>query len=169
VELDYDPTIISYERLLDIFWHSHHPGHAARSPQYKAAIFFHNDRQKALALRSKEEAAARIKSPVYTQILPAGKFSLAEDYHQKYYLRKTPVLLAGLSEIYRTPAELVASTAAARVNGYLAGYGALAELQADIAGLSLPAAARQKLLDLLATSKPRRAGPGCPVPLKPAD
>ena len=164
VEIDFDPAVISYEKLLDLFWHSHHPGQAAWSPQYKAAIFYHNDRQKALALKSREQVAARLKGPVHTEILPAGTFTLAEDYHQKYYLRRLPDLLAELSAIYPTREALVASTAAARVNGYVAGYGSLAELQLDLDGLGLSPAASQKLTDLVATTARSRSGPGCPVP-----
>jgi peptide-methionine (S)-S-oxide reductase len=164
VEIDYNPTIISYETLLDIFWHSHQPGQASVRPQYKAAIFYHNDRQKALALKSKEQVAARLESPVYTEIHPAGRFTLAEDYHQKYYLRQMPGLLAEFSAIYPTREALVSSTAAARVNGYLAGYGTPAEFQADIANLGLSPAALQSLEALVAKSPHFHSGPGCPVP-----
>jgi peptide-methionine (S)-S-oxide reductase len=163
VEIDYDPAIISYEKLLDIFWRSHQPGQAGSS-QYKAAIFYHNDRQKAMALQSRDQVAARLKSLIYTEILPAGKFTLAEDYHQKYYLRQMPDLLAEFSAMYPTREALVASTAAARVNGYVAGYGAPAEFQADIAGLGLSPAARQRLEALVAKSPHFPSGPGCPVP-----
>jgi peptide-methionine (S)-S-oxide reductase len=153
--------------LLDIFWRSHQPGQAAWSSQYKAAIFYHNDRQKALALKSRDQVAARLKSPVCTEILPADKFTLAEDYHQKYYLRQMPDLLAEFSAMYPTREALVSSTAAARVNGYIAGYGTPAEFQA-IAGLGLSPAARQRLEALVAKSPHFHSGPGCPVPRRKA-
>lgn len=169
VEIDFDPAVISYEKLLDIFWQSHHPGQAAWSSQYKAAIFYHNDRQKALALKSRNQVAARLKSPVSTEILPAGEFTLAEDYHQKYYLRQMPDLLAEFSAIYPTREALVASTATARVNSYVAGYGTLAELQSGIDGLGLSPSARQKLTALVTKSQHFHSGPGCPVPPGKAD
>ena len=164
VEIDYDPAIISYEKLLDIFWRSHQPGQAAWSSQYKAAIFYHNDRQKALALQSRKQVAARLKRPVATEILPAGEFTLAEDYHQKYYLRQMPDLLAEFSAIYPSREALVSSTAAARVNGYVAGYGTLAEFQAEVTGLGLSPAAQQRLEALVTKSPHFHPGPGCPVP-----
>ena len=164
VEIDYDPAIISYEKLLDIFWRSHQPGQAAWSSQYKAAIFYHNDRQKALAFQSREQVAARLKRPVATEILPAGEFTLAEDYHQKYYLRQMPDLLAEFSAIYPSREALVSSTAAARVNGYVAGYGTLAEFQAEVTGLGLSPAAQQRLEALVTKSPHFNPSPGCPVP-----
>jgi peptide-methionine (S)-S-oxide reductase len=168
VEMDFDPTVISYEKLLDIFWHSHHPGQASFCPQYKAAIFYHNDHQKALALKSRDQVAARLQCPIYAEILPAGKFYLAEAYHQKYYLRQMPDLLAEFNAIYPTREALVASTAAARVNGYVAGYGTLAELQVDLSHLGLSPAACHRLEDLVATAERFRPGPGCPVPRRKA-
>lgn len=164
VEIIFDPNIVSYQQLLDVFWHGHHPGRASFSPQYKAAIYYHNDRQKALALKSLDQVAARLKCPIYTEILPAGKFYQAEDYHQKYYLRQMPNLLAEFKAIYPSTEALMASTAAARVNGYVAGYGTLAELQVDLEHLGLSTAARHRLEDLVATVERFRAGPGCPVP-----
>ena len=168
VEIDFDPTIISYRQLLDVFWHGHHPGRASFSAQYKATIFYHNDRQKALALKSRDEVAARLKCPIHTEILPAGKFYLAEAYHQKYYLRQMPDLLAEFNAIYPSTTALVASTATARVNGYVAGHGTLADLQVDLEHLGLSAAARHRLEDLVATGQRFRHGPGCPVPRKQA-
>jgi peptide-methionine (S)-S-oxide reductase len=164
VEVVFDPAMISYQQLLNVFWHSHHPGQAPWSRQYQAAIYYHNDRQKALALKSRDRVAARLQGQIYTKILPAGKFYVAEDYHQKYYLRQMPELLAEFKAICPTPQALVASTAAARVNGYVAGYGTLAELQADLEHLGLSTAARHRLEELVPAAARFHAGPGCPVP-----
>jgi peptide-methionine (S)-S-oxide reductase len=109
--------------------------------------------------------AARLHCPVYTEILPAGAFYLAEGYHQKYYLRQMPDLLAEFSAIYPTSRELAGSTAAARVNGYLAGYGTLAEIRAELDNLGLSPTARRRLMDLVATmERCRSSGLVCPVP-----
>jgi peptide-methionine (S)-S-oxide reductase len=166
IEIDFDPAVISYEQLLDIFWRSHHPGQPAWSKQYRAVVFYHGDRQKTLALKTRDQAAARLHGPVATEILPAGPFTLAEGYHQKYYLRQRPDLLAEFEAIYPSPEALAGSTAAARVNGYLAGYGATAALQAELDRLGLSPGSRRKLLDIVAAS-PRRSGSGCPVPQRP--
>ena len=108
-----------------------------------------------------------MQGPVATEILPAGPFTLAEGYHQKYYLRQRPDLLAEFEAIYPTAEALSGSTAAARVNGYLAGYGAPAELQSELDGLGLSPGSRRQLMDWVGAAA-RRSGPGCPVDRRPA-
>ena len=130
-------------------------------------VFYHGERQKALALKTRDQTAARIKEPVATEILPAGPFTPAEGYHQKYYLRQRPGLLAEFEAIYPTPKALAGSTAAARVNGYLAGFGGPADLKAELDGLGLSPDSRRKLMDLVGGATPQ-SGPGCPVPRRPA-
>ncbi len=97
IEVVYDPTKVSYEKLLDIFWHNIDPTVKDRQfcdvgHQYRSAIFYHNEEQKRLAEASKEalEASKRLKGPVYTEIVPASTFYPAEEYHQEYY-KKNPV------------------------------------------------------------------------------
>lgn len=130
-------------------------------------VFYHGERQKALALKTRDQVAARMQGPVATEILPAGPFTLAEGYHQKYYLRQQPDLLTEFEAIYPTPETLAGSTAAARVNGYLAGYGAPADIQTELDGLGLSPNSRRKLTEWLGAAG-RRSGPGCPVPQRPA-
>jgi methionine-S-sulfoxide reductase len=97
VEITYDPSKITYEKLLDVFWKQIDPTDpggefADRGPQYRSAIFFHNEEQQKLAVASKETLAAsgRFKKPIVTEIVKAAKFYKAEDYHQDYY-KKNPV------------------------------------------------------------------------------
>jgi len=163
IQLDYDPAQISYKELLTIFWESHSPSRPW-SRQYLAAIFFHNDEQKKLALETQDQVAARIKGEVFTEILPATEFYLAEDYHQKYFLRRVPELLNELTAIYPAVKNFVGSTAAARLNGYVAGYGARAGLEAELGSLGLSPAGNKRLLALVPESAPARPTPGCPLP-----
>lgn len=164
IQLDYDPTQISYKELLAIFWESHNPGSRSWSRQYMTAIFFHNDEQKKLALETKNQVAARIKDEVYTQILPATEFYLAEDYHQKYFLRREPELLKELTAIYQNTKDFVASTAAARLNGYVAGYGTRAGIEEEIGSLGLSPTGNKRLVGLASKSEPARPTQGCPLP-----
>ncbi len=94
VQVTYDPAQISYDQLLDIYWRSFDPTQADGQfadigPQYRTAIFYHNEEQKRLAELSKERLAqsGKFKQPIVTEILPASAFWPAEEYHQKYYLK----------------------------------------------------------------------------------
>ena len=96
IEITYDPSKISYEKLLEIFFEYHDPTTLDRQGpdignQYRSAIFTHSPEQEKAALRSKEllERAKVFKSRIVTEITPAGKFYRAEEYHQKY-LKKNP-------------------------------------------------------------------------------
>ena len=91
VEVTFDPTRVSYEELLDVFWDIHDPTTLNRQgpdigEQYRSAVFTHGAEQDRLARESKArlEASGRFKRPVTTQIVPAGRFWRAEEYHQQY-------------------------------------------------------------------------------------
>jgi peptide-methionine (S)-S-oxide reductase len=149
IEIDYDPTVISYKDLLKLFWEGHDPGAGSWSTQYKAAVFYHNDEQKKLAeeTRDKIEAAQRIK--VQTEILPYSRFYVAEAYHQKYGLRNHNEFMREFRSIYPTDEALMNSTAAARMNGYLSGFGSSAALQGEIDKLGFSAETQRRLLELV--------------------
>src|SRR6266536_1065671 len=92
IQITYDPSVITYEKLLDIFWHLHDPTTLNRQgndigTQYRSAIFYHNDEQKRIALASKEalEKSGTYKNPVVTEIVPFTNFYPAENYHNDYY------------------------------------------------------------------------------------
>jgi methionine-S-sulfoxide reductase len=94
VEVHYDPTQITYAALLDVFWHNIDPTTRDRQfvdtgNQYRTAIFYHNEEQKRLAEESKKkyDASGRFGKPIVTEIVPAGKFYPAEEYHQDYYTK----------------------------------------------------------------------------------
>lgn len=149
VQIEYDPTRISYQELLDVFWAGHDPSSPPRSRQYASIIFYHNDEQGRLAQESKERQESRCNCQVYTEIIPAAEFYPAEEYHQKYRLQQSSEFMSEFSAIYPNSDDFVNSTAVARVNGYLDGYGTLADLQAEIDDFGLSPAARQRLLDLV--------------------
>jgi peptide methionine sulfoxide reductase msrA/msrB len=97
IEVEYDPKVISYQRLLDFYWRQIDPTDAGgqfvdRGSSYVAVIFYHNAKQKRLAEASKLalERSHRFDRPIVTRILPASTFYPAEQYHQDYY-KKNPV------------------------------------------------------------------------------
>lgn len=90
-ELTFDEGVVTYERLLDAFWNMHDPTTRNRQgpdfgSQYRSAIFYHDEAQRAAAEASKAalEASGRFKRPIVTEIVPAGPFYRAEEYHQRY-------------------------------------------------------------------------------------
>ncbi|NJN94904.1 MAG: peptide-methionine (S)-S-oxide reductase [Anaerolineales bacterium] len=148
LQLDYDPAQISYEELLGVFWMAHNPTRRSWSQQYKAAIFYHNQAQQQMALASQTQQAVQHHAPITTEIIPASEFYLAEDYHQKYMLSYSVELLDEFRAIYPNHRDLVNSTAAARVNGYVSGYGDMAQLQQELDRLGLSPKGRQRLLEM---------------------
>ena len=146
IQIDYDPTVISYKDLLKRFWEAHDPSTGSWSTQYKAAIFYHNDEQKKLALETRDEIEATQHIKVKTEILPLSRFYVAEAYHQKYGLRSHSEFMREFRNIYPSDEALMNSTAAARVNGYLSGYGTAASLQEEIGLLGLSPEAQRKLM-----------------------
>jgi peptide-methionine (S)-S-oxide reductase len=149
IQIDYDTAQISYEELLDVFWDSHNPAQRPWSRQYMSIVFYHNDEQKRLAMETRDREAARIQDEIFTEIVPASEFYLAEAYHQKYRLRQVPDLMQEFSVMYPADEDFVASTAAARVNGYLGGYGTVKALQTELSSLGLSPEGSQKLLDIV--------------------
>lgn len=94
VHLTFDPSLVSYDQLLKIFWENHNPTTLNRQgpdvgTQYRSVIFAHSDEQRARALASKAEieASGVWKQPIVTEIIPAEPFYRAEEYHQKYLLK----------------------------------------------------------------------------------
>ncbi len=157
VQIDYDPAQITYADLLDAFWAQHNPIHQPRSRQYMSIIFVENETERRLAMESLQREEQRRGTKVYTRIEPAGEFYPAEDYHQKYFLQQVPMLLREYRAIYDNTCDWVDSTAVARVNGYLAGYGTMEGLKAQIHDLGLSAAAEAKLLELAQNRLPAGA------------
>ena len=95
IQVEYDPSKISYEKLLDVFWQNHDPTTQNRQgpdigTQYRSAVFYHNHEQKVAAIKSKEklDKSGKYKNPIATEITQATKFYQAEDYHQQYLEKK---------------------------------------------------------------------------------
>ena len=96
VQVVFDPTVVSYAKVLNVFWHNIDPTTLNRQfydegTQYRSAVFYHSEEQKSVAEASKKELAAsgKFDKPIVTEIVPATEFYPAEDYHQAYY-KKNP-------------------------------------------------------------------------------
>jgi peptide-methionine (S)-S-oxide reductase len=92
VQVTYDPKKVSYEKLLDAFWHNIDPltpngQFCDFGEQYRTAIFYNDETQKRLAENSKKALQSRFKQPIVTQILSAAEFYPAENYHQDFHIK----------------------------------------------------------------------------------
>lgn len=147
--MDYDPDRISYEQLLDVFWKGHNPFSGSFRRQYTAILFFHDSVQQKAAV----EYAARLEREkgrkILTEIVPFKEFFMAEDYHQKYYLKGSGAIYDEFRMMYPEEKDLADSTAAARVNGYLGGNGAREQMEKEMPLLGLSAESQKMLLRLL--------------------
>ncbi|TGC09366.1 peptide-methionine (S)-S-oxide reductase MsrA [Methanolobus halotolerans] len=92
VQIIFDPHIVPYEKLLELFWELHNPTISGQEgpevpSQYRSVIFYHNERQHDIAIASKNEQASsgKFKRSIATEILPATRFYKAREYHQQYY------------------------------------------------------------------------------------
>ena len=94
IQIRYDPSRVSYEQLLEVYWRNIDPTaenrqFCDRGSQYRTAIFYHDEAQRSAAERSKAEfeRSGRFTVAIATEVVPAGPFYAAEDYHQDYYLK----------------------------------------------------------------------------------
>lgn len=95
VEVEYDPTVVTYEELLQLFWENHNPTTPNRQgldigSQYRSVVFYHTTEQKEAAEKAKQalDASGKWKDPVVTQVEPATTFYRGEEYHQRYLQKR---------------------------------------------------------------------------------
>jgi len=157
VQVDYDPSRISYADLLKVFWDSHNPS-LQSGTQYLNIAFYHNEEQHRLILESKAQVESE-HGKIVTKILPYSGFNLAEDYHQKYYLMNESgtitqdgysydrsTLIKDFRAMYPDIRGMIDSTAAARINGYLAGNGSKKVLTEELESYGLSEEGNKVLL-----------------------
>jgi len=90
IQIEFDPKVVSYEKILDTFWEAHDPTTLNRQgndsgTQYRSIILYHSEAQRVAAEKSKAEAQKHFKKPIVTEIVPLKKFYAAEAYHQNYF------------------------------------------------------------------------------------
>jgi peptide-methionine (S)-S-oxide reductase len=145
VRIIYDPSKITYEKLLQVFWSAHNAREPMLMRQYRSAVFYLNQDQRNSAIKIMDSLEQMLRITFFTDVEANIGFYLAEDYHQKYYLRNDPLLKAEYLAIYPDLNDFVASTATARVNGYLGGHGILERFQAELFDYGLSDSARAHL------------------------
>jgi peptide-methionine (S)-S-oxide reductase len=111
-------------------------------------IFYHDEEQRSIAFESKRHREEEFGHAIVTEITPFSEFYLAEDYHQKYYLTSESDLVNELRSIYPDIYDFIASTAVARLNGYIGGYGTFEGLEDNLDRLGLSEAGKRRLLEI---------------------
>ena len=113
------------------------------------AVFYHNEQQRQLAMASKTAMEQKIGRTVKTEVVPLQSFTMAEDYHQKYILKRHYDLKNEMSRIYPRHQEFVDSTAVARLNGYAGRHGTKDQLSLEIESLGLSAEGKEVLIEVV--------------------
>lgn len=133
IQVEFDPGRISFEEIVSEFWRSHYPNRDAyKGRQYISLIFWETDEQKRIIESVKRDKEVELDEPVETEIRPFAGFTEAEERHQKYYLKRYPKALGQLAELYPDTALLTQSTFAARLNGFVKGFGSRQQLLDEI-------------------------------------
>lgn len=132
-----------------MFWASHDATARARSKQYQSAIFYHDLLQQHEAEESLRQQVQKTGKKIRTGVEQFQAFHLAEDYHQKYYLKQNSRLTRELCRIYPEEALFTASTVTARFNGFAGGHLSFTALVKSLEGLGLEETSRNHLLELI--------------------
>lgn len=147
VQVEFSRTAISFSALLELFFRHHTPVNEPRKRQYASALFYHSAAQKETIEKAMKETEERLGKKLKTEVLPYGGFYLAEDRHQKWKLRRVPQLMAEFSALYPDFEEFNNSTAVARANGLVAGFGTPEDALQNLAGLGLTYPTQNLLLN----------------------
>jgi peptide-methionine (S)-S-oxide reductase len=146
LQIDFDPRVLSYELLVDQVFSQHDPTERRYGTQYMAAVWTSDERQHEIALRVGERAARARGGELATRIERLARFTRAEDYHQKFYLRQKRAIADELLARFGSDEAMVDSTAAAWLNGWMSGHGARADVERRLPSLSLSEAAQAEVL-----------------------
>jgi methionine-S-sulfoxide reductase len=145
LQIDFDPTRIDYEQLLAIFWQEHEPCSASWSRQYQAILFHTDERQAEIAQRSAAAVHEVEGRQLCTEVRRLDRFYPAEDYHQKYALRRDSRLVAQLRRFFPDEAALRDAPVCAKLNAYCYGVMPFAELQTALRELGFEALGEHSL------------------------
>ncbi|HSP23511.1 MAG TPA: peptide-methionine (S)-S-oxide reductase MsrA [Planococcus sp. (in: firmicutes)] len=154
VQIDFDPAVLGYEEVLRHFWENHYPNRDEyKGRQYISLLRFHSVQQQETIAWIKEEMESRLGEKIETDIAPNGHFTLAEERHQKYYLKRYPRILEQLAPHYSNAEGLRDSVFAARLNGFAKGFGNREKLKEEIAVWNLSEESRELLTRILMAIK----------------
>ena len=151
VQLDFDPGIIPYKQLVELFWSSHNPVNINdyKGRQYQSLLFYADGQQRDIIRQVLNDLGERGESEPDTEIVPNKPFYVAEDKHQKYYLKRHPSAIEKLGALYPSHGELVGSTLAARLNGLAKGYTNLERILNEMSEWPIDSGKQKEMTDLV--------------------
>lgn len=151
LQVDFDPARISYRQVITAFWDNHKPNNinGYKGRQYQSLLFFADEEQEEdikLVLREMQESGRSLPD---TEIVPFAQFHLAEERHQKYYLKRFPHAMDTLMPLFASHAEFNDSTIAARLNGLAKGYTSMERIMRDIEAWDVSPEERVRIIQLI--------------------
>ncbi|WP_044879353.1 peptide-methionine (S)-S-oxide reductase MsrA [Paenibacillus sp. IHBB 10380] len=151
IEIDFDPEIITLEEILDVFWSNHNPININdyKGRQYRSLLLYHDDFQQEIIHHVIKKRQEQKKGAPATEIAPYSVFTVAEDRHQKYYLKRYPNAIEKLTILYPSQEDLVSSTLAARLNGLAKGYINLEHITNEMGEWTISSSHREMMIDLI--------------------
>jgi peptide-methionine (S)-S-oxide reductase len=155
LEIDFDPTVIKFEEILDLFWQHHNALRTSndRGRQYTSLLLYRNDEQKTKALEMKSKWEGIRQGSIHTEISPYTTFYLAEEKHQKYYLKRYPKAFETLIQLFSTHQEFVDSTLVARLNGFVREFGSLKVIRSELESWQLVETELKMIINLIHSLK----------------
>lgn len=151
VQLEFDGGILSFEELVALFWERHNPvninGYKGR--QYQSLLFYENEIQRSAIEHVLHDRQSRWLQKPDTEIMPYDRFHLAEERHQKYYLKRFPHAVATLMSRYAAHEQLIDSTIAARLNGLAKGYTNMERIKREVEMWRISDSERNDIIDLI--------------------
>ncbi|WP_046178404.1 peptide-methionine (S)-S-oxide reductase MsrA [Domibacillus tundrae] len=151
VQIDFDPSLLSFEDIIRTFWAHHTSTHRVtyRERQYMSILFYHDQQQKQTIDKVKKELELERKETIETEIQPFTAFILAEDRHQKYHLKRFKQAAGMLETSFPSEASFMNSTLIARLNGFVKEFGTLQNIHQEIKLWNIPDSSRHILLDMM--------------------
>ncbi|WP_248926264.1 peptide-methionine (S)-S-oxide reductase MsrA [Paenibacillus hamazuiensis] len=151
VEIDFDPQTVTLGHLLNVFWSHHNPANINdyKGRQYRSLVLYRDKRQFDVIVQTMKKLEEQGAGKPDTEVSPFSEFYLAEDRHQKYYLKRYPDAIAKLGAIYPSHEDLVNSTLAARLNGLAKGYANMEQIVREIRSWPLEADERDGMIRLI--------------------
>ncbi|WP_046174158.1 peptide-methionine (S)-S-oxide reductase MsrA [Domibacillus indicus] len=151
VQIDFDPSILSFEHIIRTFWANHTSTHRVtyKERQYMSLLLYHGKEQKQVIERVKKELEEERQESIETEIQPYAEFYPAEDRHQKYHVKRFKKAADMLRIHYPSEEAFTNSTVIARLNGFVKEHGTLQQIMKEIHSWDMPESSRDRLAELI--------------------